>query len=138
MPTRFDAWKEAISEWDEKAIKGVVEFDKHRFIAIERAKTGDDRYATGHKTLRGACNHLSRALEEGETFIPEYIIDLDTGERHELDVFAAVVPKSVAAVSLVLPPGTVSAILSALDASSAEACAQAAKMVRTQQSRPRN
>lgn len=103
MPNRKAAFEEAIEEYDDAGLKKAVDFADHRFVSIEHDKTTDDRFAKGHKTIRGACGHLQRAVAEGDPFVPEFILDLDTGERHELDLLVTVVPKSVEAVVVVMP-----------------------------------
>ena len=103
MPSRQQTFNEAIEDHDEAGLRNAVDFAEHRFVSIERDKQTEDRFVKGHKTIRGACGHLSRAVEEGAPFTPEFILDLDTGERHELDLFVTVAPKSVGAVAIVMP-----------------------------------
>jgi hypothetical protein len=129
--SRRDTFTDAIEEYDEAALKRAVDFAAHRFVSIEHDKTTSDRYAKGHKSLRGACNHLARSVQEGDTFLPEFILDLDTGERHELDLFVHVAPKSVDAVSIMLPRMLARAAAQACEASAAEPSQQAGKMLRT-------
>lgn len=102
MSDRKQAFTEAIEEYDEAGLKKAVDFGQHRFVSIEHDKMTEDRFAKGHKTIRGACGHLSRAMREGDPFTPEFILDLDTGQRHELDLFVTVAPKTADAVVVVL------------------------------------
>jgi hypothetical protein len=103
MPDRKTVFDKLVSDVDERQLAKCVDFAQHRFVSIESDKLTHDRYAKGHKSLRGACNHLARAVEEGEAYVPEMVVDLDTGTRHELDLIAFVAPKEVNAVGLMLP-----------------------------------
>lgn len=130
MADRKQAFEDAIEEYDEAQLKKAVDFKEHRFVSIEHDKVTSDRYAKGHKSLRGACNHLARSVQEGDTFLPEFILDLDNGDRHELDLFVHVAPKSVDAVSVMLPRALAAAAVNACDASAAEPVQQAGKMMK--------
>jgi hypothetical protein len=128
--SRQDTFKAAIEEYDEAQLKKAVDFKEHRFVSIEHDKMTSDRYAKGHKSLRGACNHLARSVQEGDTFLPEFILDLDSGDRHELDLFVHVAPKTVDAVSVMLPRALALAAIGACGVSAAEQVQQAGKMMK--------
>jgi hypothetical protein len=101
--SRQDVFNNVIEEVDESQLKKAIDFTEHRFVSIERDKQTTDRFAKGHKTMRGACGYLSRAVESGDPFVPEFVLDLDTGERHELELFVTVAPKAAEAVMIVMP-----------------------------------
>lgn len=130
MADRKKVFTDAIEEYDEAQLRKAVDFAEHRFVSVEHDKMTSDRYAKGHKSLRGACNHLARSVQEGDTFVPEFILDLDSGDRHELDLFVHVAPKSVDAVSVMLPRALAAAAVNACDASAAEQVQQAGKMIK--------
>jgi hypothetical protein len=130
MADRKKTFTDAIEEYDEAALKKAVDFKEHRFVSIEHDKMTSDRYAKGHKSLRGACNHLARSVQEGDTFLPEFILDLDSGQRYDLDLFVHVAPKSVNAVSVMLPRELALAAIGACDASAADQVRQAGQMIK--------
>ena len=90
-------------EVDEPQLKKSVDFAAHRFVSVERDKTTTDQFVKGHRTLRAACDHMALGMREGDPFVPEHVYDLDTGERHDLDLFTFVVPTSVDAAAFVMP-----------------------------------
>ena len=96
-------FEETFDEVDETALKKHINFDEHRFVSVEKDSITGSTLLQGHRTLRGACGHLKRAVEECERFVPECVVDLDTGQEHQLDVFVFVAPKSVEAVAVLLP-----------------------------------
>jgi hypothetical protein len=126
---RQRAFAQLFEEADEKQVEKMVVFDQHRFLSVERDKATSDRFVKGHKTMRAACDHLANGMMEGEPFIPEYVFDLDTGERHELDLFAFVVPRSVDAVSLIMPRQLASDAADALANDVSDAADQAMKIL---------
>lgn len=103
MSDREANFNRAFAEYDERALAKCVDFSEHRFVSIERDTLTRQRYVRGHKTMRGACGHLSRTVEECLAYIPDGVLDLDTGETHELDVFGHVAPKNVDAVAVMMP-----------------------------------
>lgn len=103
MSDREANFERAIVESDERALSKCVDFEEHRFVSIERDVVTMNRYAQGHKSLRGASSHMARAVESGEAYVPEFVLDLDTGEMHEIDLFVHVAPKSVNAVAVMMP-----------------------------------
>jgi hypothetical protein len=92
-----------VEDYDEKQLPKVLDFSEHRFVTVERDSVSGATFVRGHKSMRGACSSLSRSVEGCERFIPERVIDLDTEEVHELDVFGFVAPKSVDAVAVMMP-----------------------------------
>ncbi len=129
--TRKQRFDELTTDYDEKALTKAVGFAEHRFISIERDKLTSDRYAKGHKSLRGACNYLARAVEEGEAYVPELIFDLDNDVKHELAMIVHVAPKSIDAVSLLVARPVAEAMLAAVKASSADISRQAEQQLQT-------
>lgn len=101
--TRQENFDRAIEDYDAKALNKCVDFDQHRYITVERDGYTANHYVKGHKTLRGACDYLAQVREEGEPFVPEQVLDLDTAEQFELDVLAFVAPKQLDAVAVMLP-----------------------------------
>lgn len=125
---RKEHFDQAFSEVDEKQLAKSVDFAQHRFVSIERDKLTSHRYVKGHKSLRGACNHLARAQMEGESYVPEHILDMDTGELHELELMVHVAPKHVGAVSIMLPAALAEGVLSMIKASASETARTAEKL----------
>lgn len=103
MTDRATNFDRLVEDYDERQLPKVLDFKQHRFISVERDSVSGATFVQGHKTLRGACGHLSRAVEGCERFIPVRVVDLDTGEQHELDVFAFVAPKHLDAVAAMMP-----------------------------------
>lgn len=101
MPDRKASFELAIAEYDPKALASAVDFTKHRFISIEL--DGQNAYVKGHASQRAACDHMARAIEEGEPYVPGLVIDLDTGSKAELDVLVFVAPKNIEAVAVMMP-----------------------------------
>lgn len=101
MPDRKANFELAIPDYDAKALGSAVDFTKHRYISVER----DDQntYVKGHTSQRAACDHMARAVEEGEPYVPGLVIDLDTGSKAELDLFVFVAPKNIEAVAVMMP-----------------------------------
>lgn len=127
---RRKTFDKVFEDYDEKAITKCVDFTWHRFVSIERDSLTTNRYAKGHKSMRGACSYLARAIEEGEPYVPERILDLDSGELHELDMFAFVAPKSVDAVAVMMPRGLMEETVKSLDANDRDANAIKVKLMR--------
>lgn len=113
MSDREANFERAIVESDERALSKCVDFEEHRFVSIERDVVTMNRYAQGHKSLRGACSHMARAVESGEAYVPESVLDLDTGEMHEIDLFVHVAPKSVGAIAPLFPRQVVNGLMAA-------------------------
>lgn len=103
LVTRKEHFDAIVAEYDEKALAKCADFTKHRYVSVERDKITSERYVKGHGSMRSACNYLAAATEEGEGFIPELVIDLDTGVKSELDLLAFVYPKTIDAVGVMLP-----------------------------------
>ena len=103
MSDRKASFERAFADFDEKALTKCVDFAKHGYVSIERDALTMARYVKGHASLRAACDYLAHETEAGEPFIPEAVINLDSSERHELDMLAFVFPASVDAVGVVLP-----------------------------------
>lgn len=116
MSAREDAFNRLIEEYDAKALSKVVNFAEHRFVSIERDAVTGDTYAKGHKTMRGACGHMARAVQEGDTFLPVGVIDLDQDTAHEVDLFAFVAPKTLEAVAVLMPRDVARDVLVELEA----------------------
>jgi hypothetical protein len=119
-----------IEEADEPQLKKAVDFNEHRFVSIERDKSTMDRFAKGHKTLRGACGYMARSVKEGDPFVPEFILDLDNDQRHELTLFAFVVPSNVEAVAVVMPSAMADEVARILEDTVSDAAFNAAKIIR--------
>lgn len=100
--SRRETFEREVSDFDERQLPKVLDFKSHRFVSIERDSVTGATYVRGHKSLRGACNYLADCIAGAERFVPERILDLDTGELHELDVFAFVAPKSVDATAVMM------------------------------------
>lgn len=126
---RRKTFDKVFEDYDEKAITKCVDFTWHRFVSIERDSLTTNRYAKGHKSMRGACSYLARAIEEGEPYVPERILDLDSGELHELDMFAFVAPKSVEAVAVMLPRTLATATRDALQRRTTDDLAPVVKII---------
>jgi hypothetical protein len=94
--------KERIVEHLEKGDSAVLGLGK-RFIAVEtvQGKKGAEQYAHGYDTIRQACDALAEAVKQGA--LPEFVLDLDTGTKHDLDVNVSVTPQGVDARTVVLP-----------------------------------
>lgn len=101
--SRRETFEHLIEDYDGKQLPRVLDFAEHRFVTVERDSVSGVTFVRGHKTMRGACGSLSRSVAGAERFVPEKVVDLDTAEVHELDVFAFVAPKSVDAVALMMP-----------------------------------
>lgn len=129
MPNRQEVFEREISDFDERQLPRVLDFKQHRFVTIERDTVTGSTFVRGHKSLRGACDSLSRTVAGAERFIPERVLDLDTGEMHELDVFAFVAPRHVEAVAVMLPRLAAEAALNAVNASNAGAAMEQARVL---------
>lgn len=129
MSDRQQVFKDNIVEYDEKQLPKVVNFAEHRFVTIERDAVTAQTFLKGHKSMRGACNYLARAIEGCERFVPERILDLDDGRMHELDVFAFVAPKSVDAVAVMMPRGVATGALEAIGAWAGDEARSAEKLL---------
>lgn len=114
---RVETFERIVEDADSKQLEKVVRFEDHRFVSIERDTLTSQRYARGHKTLPAACTYLARVIEEGEPMVPESVIDLDTGQQHELDLFVHVAPRSVDAVSPLMPRSAAEFVRKQLDRS---------------------
>jgi hypothetical protein len=101
MSTRQAVFEKYIESIDPK-VKGF-KADAHRFIVVEKDNGRGETYLSGYDSLRGACDYLAREVESCSGWPPEFIVDLDTGEKILLDVKAFVVPQSVDAVALLAP-----------------------------------
>ena len=101
--SRQQVFEREVTEYDERQLPKVLDFKEHRFVSIERDSVSGVTFVRGHKSMRGACNYLAGVVEGCERFVPQKLLDLDTGEMHELDVFAFVAPKSVDAVAVMMP-----------------------------------
>lgn len=116
MSDRQKVFAEHISDYDEKQLPKVLDFKEHRFVTIERDSVTAQTFLKGYKSMRGACNALARAVESCERLVPEKILDLDTGQMHELTVFAFVAPESVDAVAAMFPRHVAACALEAVRA----------------------
>lgn len=102
--------KERIAEHLEKGDSAVLGIGK-RFIAVEtvQGKKGAEQYAHGYDTIRQACDALADAVKQGA--LPEFVLDLDTGTKHDLDVNVAVTPRGVGARVVVLAGSELEALI---------------------------
>lgn len=99
--TRREALSKFVETFDEKVFDKSVDLSKEKIVAIERDAQTSDTYLSTHKNLRAACDYLASTVGMG--YQPEFLLDLDTGERHDLDLIAFVTPKSVDGVGVLLP-----------------------------------
>jgi hypothetical protein len=81
-----------------------------RFIAVEtvQGKKGAEQYAHGYDTIRQACDALAEATKQGA--LPEFVLDLEKGVRHDLDIAVAVAPKGVNARMITMPRSEAAAL----------------------------
>jgi hypothetical protein len=102
--------EEFAAEHLEKGASAAVATGK-RFIAVEtvQGKKGAEQFAHGYDTIRQACDALAEATKQGA--LPEFVLDLEKGIRHDLDVSVAVAPKGVDARTVVLPGGQLRALV---------------------------
>jgi hypothetical protein len=73
----------------------TIKLMDHRFISVEDDPRGEV-WVKGHASLPAACQYLSDQATGG--YKAEFVLDVETGERVELDVTAVVVPKTMGAV----------------------------------------
>lgn len=132
MSDRQATFDRLIEEYDPKQLPRVLDFAEHRFVTVERDSVSGATFVRGHKTMRGACGCLSRSVAGAERFIPQKVVDLDTEEVHELDVFAFVAPKSVDAVAVMMPRAVLESVDQQLEAAhpSDEEVTQARRLIK--------
>lgn len=73
----------------------AISLSECRFISVEDDPRGEV-WVKGHATLALACRYLGDQMTGG--YRPEFILDLDSAEKVELDLKAVVVPKSMGAI----------------------------------------
>lgn len=73
----------------------AISLEACRFISVEDDPRGEV-WVKGHAHLAAACRYLGDQMQDG--YKPEFVLDLDTGEKVELDLKAVVVPKSMGAI----------------------------------------
>lgn len=100
---RAATFERLMEDYDAKSLAKTVDFTKHRYCSIERDAVSGVLYVKGHPNLRRACDHMARAVEEGEAMVPDQVLDLDTGEFTKVDLFVHVAPVTIEAVSVLLP-----------------------------------
>lgn len=75
----------------------TIKLMEHRFISVEDDPRGEI-WVKGHASLPAACKYLSDQMVGG--YKAEFVLDVETGERVELDLKGVVVPKTMGAVVL--------------------------------------
>lgn len=101
--TRKKVFDGVIESYDQAAAKENVDLAKHSHLAIEHDGRSNDSYLSGWPSLRAACDYLAEQVEAGDSYVPDFIVNLDTGERIDLGVHVSVVPSTVDAVVALLP-----------------------------------
>lgn len=86
----------------------AIKIAEHRFISVEDDPRGEV-WVKGHGTLAAACRYLGDQMTGG--YKAEFVLDLDTGERVELDLKGVVVPKTMGAVVIPMSKGEASKIV---------------------------